>query len=142
MIKLSTKGRYGVSAIYDIALHCGKGPVSLRQVSERQGISEHYLEQLMGQMRKAGLVKSIRGAQGGYVLGKEPKDITVGDVIRIMEGPIVPVKCLLSTKTGDKNYCHKSPNCVTRGIWSKVGDSISQVLDGISLDDLCQDNRK
>lgn len=139
MMKLSTKGRYGVSAMYDIALNCQNGPVSLRSVSERQNISDHYLEQLMGQLRKNGLVKSIRGAQGGYVLGKEAKDITVGDIIRIMEGPIAPVACLLSKEENDKNYCAKSPTCVTRNVWARVGESITEVLDGITLADLCKD---
>ena len=142
MMKLSTKGRYGVSAMYDIALNCQTGPVSLRSVSERQGISDHYLEQLMGQLRKSGLVKSVRGAQGGYVLGKDAKDITVGDIIRIMEGPIAPVACLLSTKENDKHYCFKSPTCVTRNVWQRVGNSIAEVLDGITLADLCKDVQK
>jgi len=141
-MKLSTRGRYGVSAIYDIALHCQEGPVSLRLVAERQGISEHYLEQLIGQLRKAGLVKGVRGAQGGYTLAKAADKITVGDVVRIMEGPLVPVKCLLSTKKGDKHYCENSSSCVTRNVWAKVGDSIAKVLDGITLADLCKDSGK
>lgn len=141
MMKLSTKGRYGVSAIYDIAAHCDKGPVSLRSVAERQGISDHYLEQLMGHLRRAGLVKSVRGAQGGYILAKDPKEITVGDVICIMEGPIAPVGCLLSKKKDDKNYCPKSPTCVTRDVWARVGESISKVLDSITIAELCQGNK-
>lgn len=99
MMKLSTKGRYGVIAMYDLAMHAGdKEPISIKNVAERQEISEHYLEQLMGQLRKAGLVKSTRGAQGGYFLARSPKDVTVGDIIRVMEGPIAPVDCLLSTQ--------------------------------------------
>ena len=81
-MKLSTKGRYGVTAMYDLAMHVGKGPISLKSVAERQEISEHYLEQLMGQLRKAGLVKSTRGAQGGYMLTKQPTEITVGQLRR------------------------------------------------------------
>lgn len=137
-MKLSTKGRYGVAAMYDLALHYGQGPISLKSVAQRQGISEHYLEQLMGTLRKAGYVKSVRGAQGGYTLTKEPDQITVGDIIRIMEGPIAPVDCLLSDQQGN-HYCDRAGICVTRGVWAKVRDSISHVLDSISLADLCQE---
>lgn len=138
-MKLSTKGRYGVTAMYDLAMNSGKGPISLKSVAIRQGISEHYLEQLMGQLRRAGLVKSTRGAQGGYLLIKEPSEITVGDIIRVMEGPIAPVDCLLSAGTADNDYCSKAGNCVTRSVWQKVGESIESVLDSISLNDLCDE---
>lgn len=139
-MKLSTKGRYGVAAMYDLALHYGQGPISLKSVAQRQGISEHYLEQLMGTLRKAGYVKSIRGAQGGYSLTKEPGQITVGDIICIMEGPIAPVDCLLSKDAGH-DYCQRAGICVTRGVWAKVRDSINQVLDSITLADLCQEEK-
>jgi Rrf2 family protein len=137
-MKLSTKGRYGVSAMYDLAQHHGQGPISLKNVAQRQGISEHYLEQLMGVLRKAGYVKSVRGAQGGYTLTKDPSQITVGDIIRIMEGPIAPVDCLL-TDSAENEYCRRAGFCVTRGVWAKVRDSINSVLDSISLDDLCRE---
>lgn len=138
-MKLSTKGRYGVTAMYDLAMNNGNGPISLKSVAIRQGISEHYLEQLMGQLRRAGLVKSTRGAQGGYLLIKEPSEITVGDIIRVMEGPIAPVDCLLSADTENNDYCHKAAHCVTRNVWQKVGESIESVLDSISLNDLCDE---
>lgn len=141
-MKLSTKGRYGVTAMYDLAMNIGKGPISLKSVANRQGISEHYLEQLMGQLRKAGLVKSTRGAQGGYLLIKEPSEITVGDIIRVMEGPIAPVDCLLSVGTEKNDYCSKAGDCITRGVWQKVGESIENVLDSISLSDLCDGKTK
>lgn len=137
-MKLSTKGRYGVAAMYDLALRFGQGPISLKSVAQRQNISEPYLEQLMGSLRKAGYVQSIRGSQGGYMLLKEPKSITVGDVIRVMEGPIAPVDCLLSDKT-DNNYCAKAGICVTRSVWEKVRNSINGVLDSITLADLCRE---
>ena len=138
-MKLSTKGRYGVTAMYDLAMHVGKGPISLKSVAERQEISEHYLEQLMGQLRKAGLVKSTRGAQGGYMLTKQPTDITVGDIVRVMEGPIAPVDCLLAEKGPANPYCGKSEQCVRRNIWLKMGESIASALDSISLASLCTD---
>lgn len=140
-MKLSTKGRYGVVAMYDLAMNSGRGPISLKSVAARQQISEHYLEQLMGQLRKAGLVKSTRGAQGGYILMKKPADITVGDIIRVMEGPIAPVDCLLNNDPEDEGYCKKTATCVTRNVWQKVGESITSVLDSITLLDLCNDKK-
>jgi len=136
-VKLSTKGRYGVAAMYDLAMHYGQGPISLKSVAQRQGISEHYLEQLMGSLRKAGFVKSVRGAQGGYALTREPNQITVGDIIRVMEGPTAPVDCLI---TGGCER-DRAGICVTRGVWAKVRDSIDQVLDSISLSDLSRENK-
>ncbi|MGI6092206.1 MAG: RrF2 family transcriptional regulator [Negativicutes bacterium] len=140
-MKLSTKGRYGVAAMYDLAMHHGQGPISLKSIAQRQEISEHYLEQLMGILRKAGYVKSIRGAQGGYSLTKDPSKISVGDIIRVMEGPIAPVDCLLDDSCRDNNYCEKADMCVTRGVWAKVRDSINNVLDSISLADLCREEK-
>lgn len=140
-MKLSTKGRYGVAAMYDLALHYGQGAISLKSVAQRQGISEHYLEQLMGTLRKAGYVKSVRGAQGGYALTKEPAQISVGDIIRIMEGPIAPVDCLLSDEDTNRTFCARVNICVTRGVWAKVRDSITSVLDSITLADLCNEEK-
>ncbi|AIF51468.1 Rrf2 family transcriptional regulator [Pelosinus sp. UFO1] len=139
-MKISTKGRYGVAAMYDLAVHYGEGPISLKSIAQRQKISENYLEQLVSTLRKAGYVKSIRGAQGGYTLSKDPARISVGDIIRIMEGPIVLVDCLLA-ESEDNDYCERAGICVTRGVWAKVCDSISSVLDSISLADLCREER-
>jgi len=140
-VKLSTKGRYGVAAMYDLAMHYGEGPISLKSVALRQEISEHYLEQLMGTLRKAGYVKSVRGAQGGYTLTKDPSQISVGDIIKVMEGPIAPVDCLLTDEISNA-YCQRADACVTRGVWVKVRDSITGVLDSISLADLCEEEKK
>lgn len=125
--------------MYDLALHHGQGPISLKSVAMRQGISEHYLEQLMGTLRKAGYVQSVRGAQGGYALTKDPAIISVGDIIRIMEGPIAPVDCLLY-EVADNEYCERAKACVTRNVWAKVRDSINSVLDSITLADLCRED--
>ncbi|HWJ03191.1 MAG TPA: Rrf2 family transcriptional regulator [Verrucomicrobiae bacterium] len=138
-MRLSTKGRYGVKAMFDLAQHTGEGPVSLKNIADRQGISEHYLEQLISGLRKAGLVKSVRGAQGGYTLAKEPAKITVGDVIRVLEGPIAPVECVSEE---DPEICQKADCCVTRGIWEKVRNSIADVLDSITLEDMVKDAEK
>ena len=93
-MKLSTRGRYGVKAMVDLAINYGEEPVSIKSISVRQNISESYLEQLFSPLRKANLIKSIRGAQGGYVLSREPKDITVADIMKVVEGPIEVSECI------------------------------------------------
>lgn len=138
-MKISTKGHYGVQAMFDLAQHFGEGPISLKSVAERQGLSEHYLEQLIAVLRKAGLVKSVRGAQGGYVLAREPADIKVGDIIRVLEGPIAPVECVSQE---DADQCLKAEFCITRNVWEKVRISIEDVLDSITLADMCKDAEK
>lgn len=138
-MKISTKGHYGVQAMFDLAQHFGEGPVSLKSVAERQGLSEHYLEQLIAVLRKAGLVKSVRGAQGGYILAREPADIKVGDIIRVLEGPIAPVECV---NQEDSDQCLKAEFCITRNVWEKVRISIEDVLDSITLADMCKDAEK
>ncbi|NLI91809.1 MAG: Rrf2 family transcriptional regulator [Peptococcaceae bacterium] len=135
-MRFSTRGRYGVQIMVDLARHSEEGPISLKSVADRQKLSEHYLEQLVPELRKAGLVKSIRGAQGGYVLAKKPEDIYIGDVIRVLEGPIAPVEC--NNQTG-KDCCEKTSFCVTREVWVKVRDSINDLVDSISLADLIKD---
>lgn len=138
-MKISTKGHYGVQAMFDLAQRNGEGPISLKSIAERQNLSEHYLEQLFATLRKAGLVKSVRGAQGGYTLAKEPEEIKVGDIIRVLEGPIAPVECV---NLEDPEQCMKSESCVTRSVWAKVRDSIEDVLDSITLADMCKDAEK
>jgi len=135
-LKLSTKGRYGLTAMVDLALNSGEGPISLKSIADRQGLSEHYLEQLISGLRKAGLVKSIRGAQGGYVLGKKAEKIGISDIIRVLEGPIAAVEC---EANGDPECCQRLEHCVTRTIREKVRDPIEDVLDSISLADLVKD---
>ncbi|HQE04887.1 MAG: Rrf2 family transcriptional regulator [Tepidanaerobacteraceae bacterium] len=137
-MKLSTKGRYGLKAMYDLALNYGDEPVSLKSIAERQGISENYLEQLMANLRKAGLVRSIRGAYGGYLLSREPSKITVGDVLRALEGPIGLVDCVLEQ---DAVKCLKYENCITRTVWEKISDSIVKTIDSITLQDMCNNTK-
>lgn len=135
-MKLSTKGRYGVRAMFDLALNNGKGPIPLNSIAERQNISEHYLEQLIALLRKAGLVKSVRGAQGGYVLARAAEEITIGDIIRVLEGPIAPVDCV---NEEEESPCKNAEFCVTRNVWAKVRDSVTDVLDSITLAQLVKD---
>ncbi|MDQ0287057.1 Rrf2 family protein [Desulfofundulus luciae] len=138
-MRLSTRGHYGLKAMFDLALHYGTEPIPLKSVAERQSLSEHYLEQLIARLRKAGLVKSVRGAQGGYILAREPENIKVGDIIRALEGPIAPVECV---KEVDPKECDQADYCISRTVWARVRDSIAGVLDSISLADMCRDAAK
>jgi len=138
-VKLSTRGRYGLRAMIDMAKSEDKGPIATHTIAERQGISERYLEQLMVPLKRAGLVKSIRGSQGGYILGKSPDCITAGDIIRVLEGPIAPVECVSES---NPEACDRADFCVTRVIWTKVRDSIAEVLDSYSLADLVQESQQ
>lgn len=132
-MKLSTKGRYGVKAMVDLAIHYGNSPVSIKTISERQSISEYYLEQLFSPLRKAELIKSIRGARGGYVLNREPKDITVADVMNVLEGPVEIAECIESTE------CNNIDFCATRLLWEKIKNSIDEVMENITLQDIVDD---
>jgi len=123
-VKISTKGRYGLTIMMELASKYGEGPISLKSIAEKNGLSEHYLEQLIAPLRNAGLVKSVRGAYGGYILSKAPEQITAGDVIRILEGPISPVDF---TEEDDP---------AKRDLWLRIRDSIAQVLDSTTLADL------
>lgn len=133
-MKLSTKGKYGVKALFELALHEGAGPMSLKAISERQGLSEHYLEQLAAPLRKSGLIISVRGAQGGYVLGRAAAQITVGDIIRVLEGPIGFTDCSVEGEPAPENPAE----CVVHGVWEKVTRQIIAVIDGITLADLVE----
>jgi len=138
-LKLSTKGRYGVKAMFDLAMNYGKGPIPLKNIAKRQQISEPYLEQLMASLRRAGLVKSMRGAQGGYMLANSPENITVGQIIKTLEGPLAPTECVIEDETTE---CSKAEYCVTRLIWEKIRDSINNVIDIITLQDMINDYHK
>ena len=135
-MRLSTRGHYGLKAVFDLAQHYGTSPITLKSVAERQHLSENYLEQLIAMLRKAGLVKSVRGSQGGYILAKEPGMIKVGDIVRVLEGPIAPVYCVSEE---DPGCCDQADYCITRTVWARVRDGIAAVLDGISLADLCRE---
>ncbi|MFU0823984.1 RrF2 family transcriptional regulator [Clostridium sp.] len=132
-MKLSTKGRYGVKAMVDLAIRYGGNPVSIKSIAERQNLSEFYLEQLFAPLRRAKLIKSIRGAQGGYILSRPPKDITVADIINVLEGPIEISSCL------DKAECDNMDICPTRLLWEKIRKSIDDVTSSITLQDMADD---
>ena len=139
-MKLSTKGRYGLRAVIDLALTSENEAVSISSIAARQSLSESYLEQLMGKLRKAGIVKSIRGAQGGYRLGRPPEEISVGDILRALEGDLDPVDCMaLKHQEGG---CVGQDACVTRYVWQKISDSINETVDGILLSTLLEESRQ
>ena len=138
-MKLSTKGRYGLRALIDLALYSEEEAIPISSVAARQGISESYLEQLFGKMRKAGLIMSARGAQGGYRLARPASDISVGDILRSLEGNLDAVECPgLKEDAG----CEGADLCVTKYVWQRINESITEAVDEIKLDQLVNESRK
>ncbi|HZJ99229.1 MAG TPA: Rrf2 family transcriptional regulator [Tissierellaceae bacterium] len=135
-MKISTKGRYGLMAMFELALEYGKGPTPLNIIAEEQGLSESYLEQLFSTLRKDGLINSVRGAQGGYMLSDEPAKITVGQILRSLEGDMAVANCVGDTPTRD---CSKLEGCATKLVLAKIKDSIDEVIDNISLADMIEE---
>lgn len=131
-MKISTKGRYALRLMLDIALNDAKIPVRIKDIAERQQISDKYLEQIVSSLNKAGFVKSLRGPQGGYRLTKKPEEYTVGMILRLIEGSLAPVACL----DDDINNCTRADRCPTLILWEKLYDAISEVVDNITLADL------
>ncbi len=137
-MKITTKGRYGLRALIDLAQYSEVEPVSINSIASRQGISERYLEQLMTLLKKAGLIKSIRGAGGGYVLAKDTSDISVGDVLRALEGSLEPVEC---TAFHSENSCEAAGGCVTKYVWQRINESINRTVDEINLKQLVEESK-
>ena len=133
-MKISTKGRYAVRLMLDLAMHNAGEAVSIKDISKRQGVSDKYLEQIISVLNKAGYVRSIRGAQGGYMLKKDPKDYTVGMILRLTEGSLAPVSCV----DDDDMVCERENGCVTFYVWKKLNDAINGVVDSITLADLVE----
>ena len=135
-MKLSTKGRYGLRAMIDLAIHSKEEAVSIASIAARQKISESYLEQLIPKLRKAGMIVSVRGAGGGYMLAKPASEISVGDILRALEGNLDPVDCAgLPGASG----CVSSGGCVTKYVWQKINESINQTVDGMNLEELIRE---
>lgn len=135
---ISTKGRYALRLMLDLAL-CEQGKyVALKDVAQRQGISVKYLEQIISVLSHAGFVRSVRGSGGGYMLTNEPKDYTVGMILRLTEGSLAPVQCL----EVEHNDCPRADSCVTLGVWEKLYSAINSVVDTITLQDLVNDSRR
>jgi len=136
LMKMSTKGRYGVRLMLDLALHNGEGPVLLKDIARRQGISEKYLWNLINPLKTVGLVQSIRGAHGGYKLAKKPSEISLKDIMRVLEGPLCLVDCVENPLT-----CERSPTCITRDVWCEASESFLKTLEAMTLEKMVERHR-
>lgn len=135
-LKISTKGRYGIRLMLYLAVHYPNGHIPLKEIARNQEISEKYLEQIINPLTKAGFVHSFRGAQGGYSLTSDPRQITVGSILRVLEGSLCPVECL------ENKSCQKSDSCASILLWRRIKDAIDQVVDTVTLADLAEDYLK
>lgn len=133
-MKISTKGRYAVRVMLDLALNNNGECIKVKDIAARQGISEKYLEQIIAVLNKAGYVKSVRGAQGGYRIARDPKEYTVGMILRLTEGSLAPVACL------EENYgeCERCDTCETLDVWKDIYKAINEVVDGVTIADLVE----
>jgi len=134
MLTLSTRGEYGVRAMFEIAREYEKGPLSIKEIARRQGVSVPYLEQLLNRLRRAGLIRSQKGPGGGYVLIKRPDEISIGVILRVLEGPVALTNCL-APESG-RQECSLVKKCVARLLWQSLGNRIEEFLDNITLQDL------
>ena len=132
-MKISTKGRYALRMMVDLAQHGEDGPVSLRDIARRQQLSDKYLEQIVTPLVRSELVRSVRGAGGGYLLTRSPGEYSVGDILRPVEGDLAPVGCAI-----DEGYCEHSCDCVTVELWQDIHRAVSAVVDGTTLADLVE----
>jgi len=130
-VKLSTRTRYGIRAVLELAENYGNGPLQLKIIAQRQKISVKYLEQLMAVLRSAGFVRSIRGSKGGYLLAKAPEQIKLSDIFHCLEGPVVTVECV-----ENESYCTRTNDCIARQIWAELHKSVIGVLQSITLQNL------
>ena len=136
-MQISTKSRYGLRAMVELALNYGDGPVSLGEIAERQDISLKYLEQIVPHLKTAGFIRSVRGASGGYSLRKDPKEITSLEILQAVEGPLAPVDCVDSP-----NICERSDLCATRDLWAGMAESIREYLESRTLNQLARKQEK
>jgi Rrf2 family protein len=135
-MRITTTSRYGVRALFDLAYHGGGQPTQIKDIAERQKISQRYLEQIFNKLLKAGLLVSRRGPRGGYLLAREPSEITVGDIIAAAQGPIVPVRCLVEDDP-EKVACDILSTCITRHVWQETQKVLVDYYNSVSLEDLC-----
>lgn len=138
IMKISTKGRYAVRVMLDLALHNTGEYIKVKQIANRQGISEKYLEQIIAILNKAGYVKSTRGAQGGYRISKDPGNYTIGMILRLTEGSLNPVACL----DDENNECERCDTCETLEVWKQLADAINGVVDHVTIADLVEQTQK
>jgi Rrf2 family protein len=138
-MKISTRGEYGMRAMVALARQYGSGPVALSAVAQEATVPAAYLEQLLGPLRRAGLIASTRGAHGGYALARAPEAITAGEVYRVLEGPVAPMECVSEVEPDEQ--CPLIDGCATRVVWLKVRDNIVEALDSTTLADLIAQSR-
>jgi Rrf2 family cysteine metabolism transcriptional repressor len=138
-MKLSTKGRYGVRALVDMAVYAKNEHISLFSIAQRQEISENYLEQVFSTLRKAGIVKSVKGAQGGYVLADLPENITIGQILRVLEGDISIIDEDTGVKGADGSNISR---IIKQHVWDRMTNDINSLADSMTLEDLAEDFRK
>ncbi|MBI5050288.1 MAG: RrF2 family transcriptional regulator [Nitrospirae bacterium] len=138
MLKLSTKGQYGVRAMFEIAKSYPHGPITIKEIAERQEVSVAYLEQILNKLRRDGLIKSHKGPGGGYVLSKKPDKISVSRILRTLEGPITITQCL----NPKVKSCNRVEGCVARLLWKSLGEKIEHFLETISLSDLMDEESR
>ncbi len=134
-MKLSTKGRYGIRAMYELALEYGKGPLSIKEIAARQSIPEAYLEQLVLPLKREGLVTATRGASGGYRLSRPPKETSVGAILRALEGPLAPVACVLE----EEGPCENADSCAMHKLYKRIHQGLNDMLNAITLADMLED---
>jgi len=132
-MKLSTKGRYATRSLVDLALHGGKGPVLVRDISRRQQLSDRYLEQILSLLKAAGFVRVVRGPRGGFVLARPPSEIRLIDIVSAVEGSTAPVDCV-----DQPQICERSPSCATREVWADMKSAIDGVLGSVTLQSLAE----
>ena len=136
-MKISTRARYGSRLMLELGVYYGKGPIFLRDIAKREDISEKYLSQIIIPLKSAGLVDSVRGAHGGYMLARPPKKITMREIVEVLEGSLNLVECVRAP-----SKCARVSQCITRDLWSKLSENIAKTLDKITLDGLVKDYRE
>ncbi|MFC1675904.1 RrF2 family transcriptional regulator [Planctomycetota bacterium] len=136
-MRLSTRTRYGIRAVLELARNYGNGPLQIKTIAARQKLSPKYLEQLMATLKSAGIVRSIRGSKGGYILARPPEEIKVSQCFDCLEGRVITIECVT-----DNNYCSRMDGCVARGLWTQVQNAVMNVLESMTLKDLVDKAKK
>ena len=132
-MKVSTKGDYATRALQDLALHYEEGPIQIETIARRQGLPARYLEQLLLNLKRAGFLASKRGVNGGYYLAKSPREISIGEILRAVDGPVAPIFCVTS---GRREVCPKEGACALQDLWGEVRDAVSKIVDTTTLEDI------
>lgn len=132
-MKVSTKGDYATRALQDLAIHYDQGPIPTEAIARRQGLPVRYLEQVLLGLKRAGLLSSRRGVNGGYYLAKPPGEITIGQILRVVDGPVAPIYCVTS---GQREVCPREGACALQDLWGEVRDAVSKIVDSTTLEDI------